>query len=282
MNGSPEDEVGVGYAAPVQRLLSLGEAGRYNPSEWPDYCARFGLEREHIGDLIRMACDAALNQADSTSSEVWAPLHAWRALGQMRAAEAVLPLLALLRGASDDEAATEELPAVFGMIGQAAISPLSEFLSDRSNPELAVSTALFGIKEIAARHPGCRAECVGVLVRMLEPRAAADPTTAGFAVSALIDLGAVEAIGAIRDAFRRDAVDISVAGDVEDVEIALGLRAGRATPAPRYMVLPGGVPWLDAAGVRLDTRAPPRSAKVGRNDPCPCGSGKKYKKCCLR
>ncbi len=21
-------------------------------------------------------------------------------------------------------------------------------------------------------------------------------------------------------------------------------------------------------------------AKTGRNDPCPCGSGKKYKKCC--
>jgi len=26
--------------------------------------------------------------------------------------------------------------------------------------------------------------------------------------------------------------------------------------------------------VRRDT------PKVGRNDPCPCGSGKKYKKCC--
>jgi len=24
------------------------------------------------------------------------------------------------------------------------------------------------------------------------------------------------------------------------------------------------------------------SAQVGRNDPCPCGSGKKYKNCCLR
>jgi uncharacterized protein YecA (UPF0149 family) len=22
--------------------------------------------------------------------------------------------------------------------------------------------------------------------------------------------------------------------------------------------------------------------KIGRNEPCPCGSGKKYKKCCLR
>ena len=21
--------------------------------------------------------------------------------------------------------------------------------------------------------------------------------------------------------------------------------------------------------------------KIGRNDPCPCGSGKKYKKCCM-
>lgn len=26
--------------------------------------------------------------------------------------------------------------------------------------------------------------------------------------------------------------------------------------------------------------ASPQAAKVGRNDPCPCGSGKKYKKCC--
>ena len=25
---------------------------------------------------------------------------------------------------------------------------------------------------------------------------------------------------------------------------------------------------------------PARSAEIGRNDPCPCGSGKKYKKCC--
>ena len=24
------------------------------------------------------------------------------------------------------------------------------------------------------------------------------------------------------------------------------------------------------------------TAKIGRNDPCPCGSGKKYKKCCGR
>ena len=29
-----------------------------------------------------------------------------------------------------------------------------------------------------------------------------------------------------------------------------------------------------------DASEPVRATKIGRNDPCPCGSGKKYKKCC--
>ena len=37
------------------------------------------------------------------------------------------------------------------------------------------------------------------------------------------------------------------------------------------------------AGGKMPTRAPAKkAAKVGRNDLCPCGSGKKYKKCCGR
>ena len=32
----------------------------------------------------------------------------------------------------------------------------------------------------------------------------------------------------------------------------------------------------DLPGISFHREAP----KVGRNDPCPCGSGKKYKKCC--
>ena len=33
-------------------------------------------------------------------------------------------------------------------------------------------------------------------------------------------------------------------------------------------------------GGKQNPRVAPKSAKVGRNDPCPCGSGKKYKDCC--
>jgi len=47
----------------------------------------------------------------------------------------------------------------------------------------------------------------------------------------------------------------------------------------------GGAPAAPPMGPRADMGAVPEPArreapKVGRNDPCPCGSGKKYKKCC--
>lgn len=44
-----------------------------------------------------------------------------------------------------------------------------------------------------------------------------------------------------------------------------------------------GGAWIYTRALRQGP-APVRSAgpKVGRNDPCPCGSGKKYKHCCLK
>ena len=53
-----------------------------------------------------------------------------------------------------------------------------------------------------------------------------------------------------------------------------------AAPAPRWQERHGGP--ADIAPARPAAGAEPRlpsGAKVGRNDPCPCGSGKKYKKC---
>ncbi|MFC1673615.1 YchJ family protein [Pseudomonadota bacterium] len=38
--------------------------------------------------------------------------------------------------------------------------------------------------------------------------------------------------------------------------------------------------WVYVDGKINPPREPVRVEKVGRNDPCPCGSGKKYKKCC--
>jgi len=42
----------------------------------------------------------------------------------------------------------------------------------------------------------------------------------------------------------------------------------------RRQSLEGQMPLVRATGAKA-------GPKIGRNDPCPCGSGLKYKKCCL-
>lgn len=38
--------------------------------------------------------------------------------------------------------------------------------------------------------------------------------------------------------------------------------------------------WVYESGSLIPTTVVREGEKIGRNDPCPCGSGKKYKKCC--
>lgn len=282
MDSLPSCDVAADYAGAVGQLLSFGESGKYDPVGWPDYVAEFGVTQDDVDALIRMMGDPALNGASSESPRVWAQVHAWRALGQLGAKTAIDPLLYILGRDEDDDTAREEIPYVLGMIGPAAIVPVVVFLADSATPVWSAVGAVGAIKEIALRHPDCRDDCVGILARMLAADWAADATVAGFAILYLTELAAVETIDAIRDAFARDAVDISVVGDVEDAEIELGLRTARTTKGPPLL------PWLtdrltlDALLDQPRNVAPaPRRAAVGRNEPCPCGSGKKHKKCCL-
>ncbi len=71
----------------------------------------------------------------------------------------------------------------------------------------------------------------------------------------------------------RSFVDFSAYGSEEGVEKALHEKS-------EFLRIDGR--WFYNREMRLGP-APYKSAqpKVGRNDPCPCGSGKKYKHCCL-
>jgi len=54
------------------------------------------------------------------------------------------------------------------------------------------------------------------------------------------------------------------------VQVANPLSTGPVAPVKR------------AAKARAATTVVRDGARAGRNDPCPCGSGKKYKNCCMR
>jgi hypothetical protein len=58
-------------------------------------------------------------------------------------------------------------------------------------------------------------------------------------------------------------------------------RLHKPSPAARVQRTPSILPAVAPGTPRPVMRAT-APGRVGRNDPCPCGSGKKYKKCCLR
>ena len=65
-----------------------------------------------------------------------------------------------------------------------------------------------------------------------------------------------------------------VSADKEHVEFAAFYQGGQLHERSRF-VCEGGQ-WFYLDGESL----PPIEEKTGRNAPCPCGSGKKYKRCC--
>ena len=121
------------YLPPVDRLLKLG-AEPARRRTWPDY-RNLGLEDHHVPALIRMAIDPALHATEERSAAGWAPIHAWRALAQLRAPAAAEPLLALLQREMDSSWVFEELPVVLGMIGPAALPGATLLLFDEDKDE---------------------------------------------------------------------------------------------------------------------------------------------------
>jgi hypothetical protein len=222
------NQIGKAYSSPLDKLLNIGDPRETKPP--PDYLA-MGFEPEHIPELIRMATDEKLNNAPGDSAEVWAPLHAWRTLGKLRAEAAVEPLLGLFERVDkhEDDWVMDDLPEVFGEIGPAALPALSAYLADRSHGFGASQAAAESITKIAQSYPESRDNCVAALSRQLSKFTANGKALNGSLVAVLVDLGAVEAAPVMERAFAAGRVDQTVAGDWEDVQIDLGLKAERKT-----------------------------------------------------
>lgn len=62
---------------------------------------------------------------------------------------------------------------------------------------------------------------------------------------------------------------------IVELGIAASDRGDVAEADRRFRAAGGPAPWLEALSAILPSRS------TGRNDPCPCGSGRKFKQCCL-
>jgi hypothetical protein len=237
------------YPAPLDALLTLGRP-TLEQEDWLDYRAR-GIGPEHVPDLIRMATEPVPEDAADENPIWYAGIHAWRALGQLGAVEALPALLDLLNETEDDfnDWVTEELPDVFSLMGPAVLPALEEFLRNTDSGVYARTAAAAGLKRLAERHPERREECVRALTDALA--VTSSPEVNGFIISDLLTLKAVESAGVIEGAFKAGRVDESIVGDWPDVRYDLGL----GPPPPRR---------LPARPIRFSTGASPRERAADR------------------
>ncbi len=224
VHGELGPALGVSYAPPLDQLLRLGEPDDENDGE-------LELRAEHIPELIRMATDESLSNADPESEAVWAPVHAWRWLGKLRAEEAVVPLLGLLRRVDEeqDDWIGDELPEVLAEIGSVILPPVAAYLADSSHGEWAREAAVQSLEALVEKQPELRDECVKVLACQLEHYADQSNVVNAALVDLLVKLKAVETAPLMEKAFAAGLVDEIRVGDWEDVQIQLGLRKERET-----------------------------------------------------
>jgi hypothetical protein len=268
------------YQPPVDRLLSYGDCSKMGRTS-PNYVEELSLTAEHIPDLIRLATDMNLNLGDPEDVIVWAPIHAMRALGQIRAEAAIEPLLSLLKELPDDDWFRETLPKVMGLIGAAAIPVLSTYLADPTQVLFDRINATESFEKIAEEHPETRDACVAALTQQLREFNRNHIELNGFLVSSLVHLQALEALPIIEQAFAARRVDLSVMGNWDDVQVDLGLKSREELPEKRtfqpFARLFGSVDF-SAAAMPYEPMTTGFSKSATRPNQAKSGKSKKKKK----
>lgn len=223
----------------IQILLSLGEPTAWEFDAWPDYVGNYGFTVDDVPALLELHADETLDALGLESTQAWAPVYAWRILGQFGCVTAITGLVSSFNRLCDDDLALTELPCVVGMIGPAAIPALVLHWQQTDKDEFNQIMALDALYEIVRLHPASRTRVMTTYREyMLKPNTSLRVLN-GLLMGRLMDLKAIEAIDEIRQLYALGCVDISCAGDLEEVEIALGLRTTRLSPRPNYAQLHG-------------------------------------------
>jgi hypothetical protein len=282
-------------AESLARLLI--EAGHRLPPRLRERILAFGPEV--VPPLIALAEDEALAREDAPG-EGFAPVHAIELLGELGAAEAVGPMLRVLAEEEPGTYLQEQALAALPKLGAAVIEPALAAHAASTDPMTRLS-----FRGVLAKL-GARDERIYQLLVEALQRDLLDGMTA----MQLADYGDPRALPLLSRAL--DLYEFSTGEDlmanhaVIELEDAIRRLGGELTPEQQekvHRIIKQDRPQrerflalLDAAVGRMDletssvrgartlaadTRPERVVGKVGRNAPCPCGSGLKYKKCCL-
>ncbi|MEM7556241.1 MAG: DUF1186 domain-containing protein [Cyanobacteria bacterium P01_A01_bin.84] len=223
------------YQSPVSKLLTLGDYRGVN-KEGYDYIAELSFGSQHIPELIQIAVDKELIGSDSDSLDgslqKWAPIHAWRILALLPVEDgiilkelhqAIASLMELFHELEDNDWVAEEIPKVYGIIGENAIAPLRDYIKDETHGIFPRVTAVNSLQEIATQHSQARSKCIAVLSEQLKLFAENPNDLNTFIITSLIELRAKESALLIKNVLIANKVDEHIVGSWEEVQEHLGI-----------------------------------------------------------
>jgi hypothetical protein len=253
---------------------------------------------------------------EGRSGDYWMPVHAIVILGAMRDEKAFPDLIEMVPHAyfSNHEGAMQVLPAALAEYGDEAVDPYMGFITQYrgaywDNPDFSSSRRDFSaaLTRIALGGDLARSRVTDFICDTFADAQEDDTLFLSLSAAHPVALDKDRGLRALRMAFSRGAIDEAITGRFKELveslddphsnaygEIEYGLfefyhpesvderRRERMEKEKEEEKLYWGIEDKQVpSGYEVTVDGIIHNLqKIGRNDPCRCGSGKKYKKCC--
>ena len=234
------------------------------------------LRTAAVPSLIEILEDEYLQMMDAPG-EGWAPIHAAELLSELGALEAIQPMINCLVSTEWECILHDRLLSVLRPFGEPALEPLLEAYENTEDLEIRKSlcSVLAGL--------GIQDERIfRLLLEELEEEV-------DLGAMHLADYGDSQALPYLQQAF--DTYEVVEIGHLLANHAVIELRAaieelGGQLTESQVQKYDQAIAFDERSRRQLapflrENQEPVRSRKLGRNEPCWCGSGKKYKKCHL-
>ncbi|MGG5569033.1 DUF1186 domain-containing protein [Myroides odoratimimus] len=198
----------------------------------------------------------------------------------------------------------EYLWMIIYQLGQNQIEVLLDYVKKPLIYTYSKTAVTSAISQLALFQPKRRREVIKCLKDVMNyyikgKEEEIDPDFIGLLIGDVVDIQAKELLPEIEKLFELEYVDYMACGDLEEIMMFLTgdldevLQLEIKTIGQINMMLEGNEEpdddmdsfsnemYNDFILNQFTNHQIINSQKVNRNDPCPCGSGKKYKKCCL-
>ena len=228
---------------------------------------------------LRKAMQDGCNWRWNKEESSWMPIHAIHILALIKTNEALILLLDIIRYRGDDldDWLTESVSNLLYAFGEDAIGPLKEFTRDETLEPFVRSSASNALITLSKKYPSYKDEIKEHLLKLLNTTN--DQTFTSLIIDTIAGFHDISVLPEIQRAFDEKRTD-EVLIQIEDVKSIISTLSDNTynirTKDPIDHFSRKEIEHLH----KMYCARPKDSGKIGRNEPCPCGSGKKYKKCC--